>query len=338
MSRRIGKIILSVAVTVLFFWLAFRDINISELTEQIQDIRFTWILPLAVATLASHYLRAERWRLLLGRDGVIPPRSTLFAGVMTGYMLNYVFPRMGEVARPVYVARKSGLTTGKLLGTIVLERILDVVCLIAFLLFIMMYLIRDQQLLHSIFGTDEWITYVFVLMPALLAVFFITVWLGYRALVHAVHRKKEPHPLLIKIYENGKLFWNGLISIRDIKNWPLFIIYTFGIWIGYAAMAWFPLWMLDLHTLYDLGLSEAVIVTVVSAVGMTMPVPGGLGAYHLFVQQTLSVLFSVPLVPALTYATVTHAAMLIFAFLIGAGTLWFDKYYTLTHPAEQAPE
>ncbi|MEX2600043.1 MAG: lysylphosphatidylglycerol synthase transmembrane domain-containing protein [Balneolaceae bacterium] len=335
MSSRTGKIILSLLVALLFFWLAFRDINVTELMDQIRDIRYHWILPLAFATLASHYLRAERWRLFLGRDGVVPPRSTLFAGVMTGYMLNYVFPRLGEVARPVYVARKSGITTGKLLGTIVLERILDVLCLIAFLLFIMLYLIRDGQLLDTIFGTDEWATYAFVLLPALLISFFAIVWLGYRWLVHAVHKQEEPHPWLIKIYENGKLFWNGLIAIRDIKSWPLFLVYTLGIWIGYAAMAWFPLWMLDLHILYDLGLSEAVIVTVVSAAGMTMPVPGGLGAYHLFVQQTLWVLYSVPLVPALTYATVTHAAMLLFAFLIGGGTLWFDKYYTLTHSVEK---
>ncbi|MEX2572896.1 MAG: lysylphosphatidylglycerol synthase domain-containing protein, partial [Balneolaceae bacterium] len=80
---------------------------------------------------------------------------------------------------------------------------------------------------------------------------------------------------------------------------------------------------------YDLGLVEATVVTVISAVGISIPTPGGIGSYHLFVQQSLWLLFSVPLVSALTYATVTHGVTLIMTVIFAPLLLWFNKLHTL---------
>src|SRR5690625_5544109 len=87
------------------------------------SVTFYW-LPFVIPVLVfRHYLRAERWKLFLPDPERKVLRSTLFAGVMLGYLVNYLVPRLGELSRPVYVARKNGLSPGKLIGTIVAEQI-----------------------------------------------------------------------------------------------------------------------------------------------------------------------------------------------------------------------
>jgi uncharacterized membrane protein YbhN (UPF0104 family) len=121
MNKRVLNVVISLIVAGLFIWLAARTVDPTEFREQFSLVSFHWLPLFIVVLLASHYLRAERWRLLLHRDVKAKvPRSTLFAGVMFGYFMNVLVPRLGEVSRPVYVAKKHGLSSGNLLGTIVL--------------------------------------------------------------------------------------------------------------------------------------------------------------------------------------------------------------------------
>lgn len=335
MTRRIVKIVASIVIAAVFLWIAFREVNPSELWAQMKDIRLYWIPPFVVVVFISHYLRAERWRLLLEDIDPKPLRSTLFAGVMIGYMINYIVPRLGEVSRPVYVARKMKLSSSNLLGTIVLERIIDLLCLIVFLLYISFYLVREKGIVSEVLGTNAWVTNVYILLPIAILMFILVVWAGYRVLLYVDARRQTSHPFLVKLVDIVKRFWKGLLSVKEVKNWPLFLIYSIGIWVGYGVMAYLPFWMLDLHTTYNLGVVEAIVVTVISAVGIVIPTPGGVGTYHLFVQQCLWLLYSVPLMTALTYATITHATTIVVVFLIGAGSLSFDKYYTLKYSASR---
>jgi glycosyltransferase 2 family protein len=329
MARKALKILFSLLAAILFLWLAFREVDLPELWQQITEIRLWWLLPFTVVMMISHFLRAERWLLLLQDLENKPPRSTLFAGVMVGYMMNNVFPRLGEVSRPLYVGRQMKLSTSKLLGTIVLERIIDLVCLIAFLIFISFYFISDQQVIGQIFGTESWTVNVFIIIPLILILLFISIWAAFKLLTHLHQKGTIKNPFFTRFIEVTKLFWKGLLSVREVKNWPMFMVYTLGIWAGYTAMAYLPFTMLDLQLIYNLGFIEAMVITVISAVGVVIPTPGGIGSYHLFIQQSLWLLFSVPLVTALTYATITHAATVLLIFITGAAVLWFDKYYTL---------
>ncbi|MEX1010899.1 MAG: lysylphosphatidylglycerol synthase transmembrane domain-containing protein [Balneolaceae bacterium] len=328
-SRRLFQVLVSLLLALLLFWLAFREVNLQDLRVQLGSIRFGWLLPFTLALFFSHYLRAVRWNLLLDDSPAKGRRSTLFAGVMVGYLLNFLFPRLGELSRPLYVTSRTGANTGNLFGTIILERILDLVCLVLLLLFITLYVIKDPEVVGQIFGTGDWGQMLYFILPALLILFIVSVWGVYRLLLR-LHREGRIHnPLLRKVIYLGLKFWEGLSSIRKVKNWPLFLISSAGIWVGYALMTYIPFWMLDLQVQYDLGIPEAVVITVISAVGMALPVPGGLGAFHLFVQQSMWALYSVPLATGLTFATVLHATNIVLVFLVCAAALWYDKYYTL---------
>ncbi|MEX2574937.1 MAG: lysylphosphatidylglycerol synthase transmembrane domain-containing protein, partial [Balneolaceae bacterium] len=234
--RRFLKIFLSLVAAAFFLWLAFREVNVQELWKQIIQVKLGWILPFALTMLVSHYLRAERWLLLLTGLEKKPTRSTLFTGVMLGYLMNYVFPRLGEVTRPVYVARQLNISSGRLLGTIVLERVIDLVSLIGFLMVVIFYFIGDHQAFGRIFGAGSWTTRVFLLVPAFLLLLTVLTWAGYRTLQSL--KRGNRHPLMARFVDYGTLFWKGFSSLRRVENWPLFVLLTVCIWFGYILMAY----------------------------------------------------------------------------------------------------
>ena len=84
----------------------------------------------------------------------LPHRSTLFTGVMFGYLTNIPFPRLGEVARPVYVANQIGESNSKLIGTVVLERIVDVLSMLFIMVLVGVFLVSDPEVLSNLFGVD----------------------------------------------------------------------------------------------------------------------------------------------------------------------------------------
>lgn len=330
MSKRTLNVALSLIVAALFIWLASRSVDPSEFKEQFSSVTFYWLPAFIIVLLISHYLRAERWRLLLKEeDQPNVPRSTLFAGVMFGYMMNNIIPRLGELSRPVYVAKKQGLSSGNLLGTIVLERLIDICSMMILMALVAILLSTDFELLEQLFGIDGWAWYTYLILPAILLFVVISIWFFYKILIYLDQKNSISNPILEKIVRAGRSFGEGMISIKHIKNWPAFLLLTAGIWIGYITMTYIPFWMLDLQSNFALTFQSAIVLTVVSSIGVSIPTPGGIGSYHLLMQQSMGLLYGVPLATALTFATVAHGTMMLLIFIIAPAALWFDKYHTL---------
>jgi len=322
------NIIFSVAIAALFIWLAFRNIETTELGHQIRSVTYYWV-PFFVLTLTlSHYLRAERWRLLMP-DGYKINRVTLFTGVMVGYMMNTIIPRFGEISRPLYVSRKEQVSAGNLFGTIVAERLFDLFVMLALATLALFFLISDPLLVQSLLGIEQWSIVHYSIIPAFFLLILIGIWVFYKIILTVDKRIEFQNPVLGKLVSAGKSFGEGMISLNKVKNWPLFILLTAGIWTGYIIMTYLPFYMLNMQEVFGLQFTDAIVLTVVSAIGVSIPTPAAIGSFHLLMQQALALIYKVPLETALTYATVMHASTVIFVFLIGAFTLWWDKYYTL---------
>lgn len=332
MYKRALKIGLALLLGGLFMWLAFRNVRLQEVWKYAQQIQFGWILPFAIAAMFSHMFRAERWRLLIKHDKKDLSRLTLITGVLVGYLMNIVGPRLGEVSRPAYVAKKEDMSMSKLMGTIVLERIIDVVVMVFLMVFVSVYLISDLNLLKKIFG-DSTInfltsgssigTYGWVALLTL-----VLVVLGFLAVKLALFLGTKFEVLqqwIDKAKEALIMFKEGLFSARKVEHWGLFTLYTLCIWTCYTLMTYIPFWMFDLQATYNLDFLDALVITVISAIGIAIPSPGGIGTYHYFVKQTLWVLFAVPAVTGLAYATITHAGMVLFVALVTPIFLFFDK-------------
>lgn len=336
--KKFLKIFASVAVAALFLWLAFKNVEISEIIEASKGMSYGWLLPFTISLLIAHYTRAERWRMLFNDGGTIPHRWTLFTGVMFGYLTNIPFPRLGEVARPVYVARQIDESNSKVIGTIVLERLIDVVSMLLIMAVVGVTLVSDPEILTNLFGMDVTDPAVYAGIIKYLAIAgLIVVVSGYVAfkLIKSWSTKDSGLGRFAdKIRTTSKSFFEGVMSIRKLKNWPLFVLYTAIIWVFYILMMYIPFWMFDLQITYDLSFADAVVLTMVSAVGISIPTPGGVGSYHLFITYSLFVLYAIPEVTGLAFATITHAVTLILVLLIAPVCLAIDKLVVLKHEAE----
>lgn len=327
------NITLSIAAALLFLWFAFRTIDMEELWQQILLVNFYWLPFFIVLLVFSHYLRAERWRLLLPDEFQHTERSTLFAGVMLGYVVNNIVPRLGEISRPVYVSKKIGLQSGNLIGTVVAERFFDILTMLCITMIAVFWLIKDLGALENLLGLEEWSTLYYLFIPLLILLLLLSIWVFYRLIVYIDSRVDVENPFIAKLISFVRSFSEGLISLNKVKNWPLFLFLTICIWIGYILMVYLPFYMMQMQADFGLNFWDAIVLTVVSSIGVSIPTPAGIGSYHLLIQQSMYLLYEVPLAKALTFATVLHAVTMIVVFIVGPIALWWDKAVTMKNSA-----
>lgn len=125
------RVLVSLAVTGAALWFSLRDLDFGEVGHAIARAHLIPLIAISVpAHLLNLWLRALRWRYLT--EPVKPiDRATLFRGQAVGFMGNNVFPlRVGEVLRAWYVARETGAPGAALLGTVILERVIDAVAML----------------------------------------------------------------------------------------------------------------------------------------------------------------------------------------------------------------
>ncbi|MBA2330460.1 MAG: flippase-like domain-containing protein, partial [Flavisolibacter sp.] len=129
----IVQYIFFLSLGVLFIWLTVKDINKEnwqKIQHSLQQARHILIIPVVVMLLLSHYIRAVRWRMLMEPLGYKPTLFNTWSAVMIGYLVNAGVPRLGEVVKCTLLAKYENLRADKLLGTIVIERIIDLICLV----------------------------------------------------------------------------------------------------------------------------------------------------------------------------------------------------------------
>ncbi len=329
--KRLIQLSISIVIGALFLWLAFRNVEWSSLVVYIRQMSYGWIPPFIIVSLLSHYFRAERWKMLLdGRRDRSMHRSILFSGLMIGYVVNYAIPRAGEVSRAVYVGRKEREPVSSVIGSVVVERAVDLTCLILLFLFVIFYMVTDHSLIRQLFGDEmmNWLHHIFTFRYAgITAIWVIGILLAigilYKGLVWLGRHARRAAAIEKKITDIAKVFWRGLMSIRRVRNWPMFLLTTVLMWCCYVVMSYIPFYMFNMVAVYHLTLIDALTLTVIASVGIAIPSPGGMGTYHWFVKQTLWVLFAVPPVVGLAYAFVTYfATLLMFLCVTPLSLLW----------------
>src|SRR6476661_1108176 len=118
---------------ILFVWLTIKDINHEQwqhIKTSLQQARHWLIVPAFIFLLMAHYSRALRWKILMEPLGYKPSTFNTFAAVMIGYLVNAGVPRLGEVVKCTLLSRYEKMRADRLVGTIVVERAVDLICLI----------------------------------------------------------------------------------------------------------------------------------------------------------------------------------------------------------------
>lgn len=299
------KNIFFVLIGLSLFAFALTKVEPLGLWEELKKARLIWILLAIFSGVLSHVIRAVRWNQLLIPLGYKVTFLNAFASVMAAYVVNYAIPRSGEVLRCGMLHRSDKVPIQKSLGTVLIERFVD---LLALMLITLLILLRQFDIIQEFFhanGTNP--------SPLIfLAIGFVFLLIGY--VFWKKKAKDFQHPLLIKIIQFLSGLQDGVRSISKLKNPTLFIGYSFLIWVGYFLSSYFTLFALEGTS--NLGFDAALTILFTGSVAVIIT-PGGTGAFHLMVAKALVLYGIKDQTIGLAYSTLTHTTQMIGIFSFG---------------------
>jgi len=228
---------------------------------------------------------------------------------MVGYLMNMAFPRMGEVSRCGVLARYEKISFTKLIGTVVAERLIDVLSLLILLGIVIVS--QFGKMLNFIDANPEIKGKLMAVIdsPVLIIVVVVVV------ILFIVFRKAFKHTVIFrKIMEIISNFKEGFISIRNIKNKGWFFFHSAFIWLMYYLMLYAIFFAFEFTS--DLNPIAGLTTFVLASFGMVAPVQGGIGAWHFMAKEALS-LYGVANENGIIFAFVAHTSMTVMIILIG---------------------
>lgn len=319
------KYVLFLGLGVFLVWWSLHKIpkeNWPEFKRALATARYWIIIPVFFILSGSHILRAFRWKMLMQPLGYKPTLLNTFFAVMIGYLANLAVPRLGEVLKCTILARYEKVPVDKLVGTIVTERAFDLIFLL--ITFVLAFILQYDIVAHyssfifkKLFagnnGSVSILKVSITLGVILLIIVIIKLWLNrYRHL-----------SLVVAIKQVLKGIWQGIISIRLIKQKGLFLLSSAGIWVLYIGGTWLGFYG-TLGT-ESLGLDVAIAALAFGSIGMIIT-PGGFGSYAVFVALILSS-NNVPNEIALANGNLQWFAQFLIVLIVGFISLGLLPYY-----------
>ena len=292
------------------FWLIYKDQDIEHIKSVLKnDVKYGWVWLSLFIGLLSHISRTLRWGLMIEPVGHKPRFINTFLAVMVGYLMNMAFPRMGEVSRCGVLARYEKISFTKLIGTVVAERLVDMISLLILLGVVIFS--QFGKMIHFIESNPE-------IKDKLMAVIsspVLLIALAVAVILFIVFRKAFKHTTIFrKMMEVIQNFKEGFISIRNIKQKGWFFFHSAFIWFMYYLMLYVIFFAFDFTS--NLTPIAGLTTFVLASFGMVAPVQGGIGAWHFMAKEALS-LYGVANENGIIFAFVAHTSMTVMIIFIG---------------------
>ncbi len=310
------KYLLFLAFGLGLLWLSFRKLNMHEIWGDIREAHYSWLFFSLFLVLISHVIRAARWNLLIGGLNYKTRLTTTFYSVMIGYLANTAVPRMGEFVRCGVLSKKENIPFNALFGTVIVERIFDLIVLVLLIFSVIVFQIRLlNDFLHKFLRPFAKIVFVNIWDISLFTVLLLSVLIGTFILLKRNKHWFSHHPSYLKMRVFFKGVLEGIKTVKTMKDKWLFLVYTFFIWLFYALMVYVPLMMFPETS--SLNFVDGLTLLAIGSLGIVAPVPGGIGAYHFIVKTILVDLYHINADVAISFATITHAGQTLLNVVVG---------------------
>lgn len=320
--RSVIEYLFFLGIGFLLLWLGFRNLDLNEIWNDILKANYGWLLLALSFAIVSHIVRALRWNLLINSLGYKTRLSSTFFAVMIGYMANTAVPRMGEFARCGVLSRKEKIPFNSLFGTVISERVFDLIVLMFIIFFVIIFqLDLVGEFLDKYFGPLVDKIFSNMISIAVFSAVLLLLFAGILYLIWIFKSKIKSFPLYKPIREFLDGLWNGIKTIKKLKQKWLFLFYTVVIWLFYTLMTYVPFMMLNETS--DLTFLDGLTLMAIASLGIVAPVPGGIGAYHYIAKVALTELYAIEANAAMSYATIVHAGQTILNVIIGALSYFF---------------
>ncbi|MEG1589987.1 lysylphosphatidylglycerol synthase transmembrane domain-containing protein [Chryseobacterium sp.] len=273
-------IVISLAFAGFFLWLALRGLDFKVIQKSLAKANYLWVAFAAVFALLAYWFRAIRWNLLLEPMGHKISSSNALWSLSFGYLMNLTIPRSGEVARATALYGVEKVPVDKSFGTIILERVVDLICMLGFLGLTLIFKYEAILAFYKNSGIN--------INPN--KILLVVGGLAVAGILFFVFKNKFVNvPVLGKIIGFIDGIVQGLTSIFKLKEKGKFIIYTLGIWISYYFAAYLVCFALPETS--DFTFADGFFIIVVGTLGMIIPASGGIGAFNLAMKYGFMALF-----------------------------------------------
>lgn len=294
---------------------------LDKIIEDFKEANWNWIFVILGVYMLSNVFRAWRWQMLLEPLGHKTNFWNAMMALMIGYFANLGIPRLGEIMRAGIFAKYEKISVETVLGTVVTDRIIDVLSLIIFLILsapfaygpVSRYL-KDNLALGE-YLTGYWWLYL---------ILFMLVGLG---LLSVLVRSKafQSSSIFDKLKNLFIGFKDGVLSVFSLANPLKFVLYTIGIWVCYYLMTYLTFYSFEPTS--HLGPQEGLVTFIFGTLGILFPSPGGMGTYHLMLMEALKI-YSISSIEGFSFANILYFSIQIFCnVLFGIFSLIFISIY-----------
>ena len=286
---------------------------VEKVWSDFQGVNYWWLALVLLSFMFSNVSRTVRWHMLIRPMGYQPRFINGFFTIMIGYFANLGFPRLGEVLRPATFSQYEKVPFEKVMGTVVIDRMADVISLLFVIgLAFLFEFSRIMDLIRSLNANGEdpsssglpiwfWGLILIGVMGVLIIFLF---W----------NRLKEI-ALFQRFIHIIQGFAEGLKSILQLDRPLLFVLHSLNIWFMYYLMNYFG--FMSFMPTEHLGLLAALMVFAVGTLGIVIPAPGGMGTYHFLVVAVLTAFYGISNGDAFSFAMI-----IFFAVQIGCNVLF----------------
>ena len=307
--RKKGKNILNVVLSLtlggaILYWM-YRGFDFNRVCDVlVHEMRWEWMLLSFPFGILAQTIRAWRWRQTLEPVSEQSRVLTRVHSIFLSYAASLVIPRIGEFARCGILKRYDNVSFSKALGTVVTERAIDslVVLGIAALTFLLQF--RVFMTFFSETGTSLDAIFHRFTMAGWLVTLVCALAIGVLGWYLAKGRMKE---LFCGI-------WQVIVSLRNVKNVPLFIFYTLAIWLSYFLHYYLTFFCFDATA--GLGMMCALVTFIVGSIAVIVPTPNAAGPWH-FAVKTMLILYGVTDQDALYFVLIVHSVQTLLVVSLG---------------------
>ena len=332
--------ILGLLVSVVLMGIFFFTLEIDSLVATLKTVNYWLIIPSVISYMISVFFRALRWKYLLIHLKHIRMKI-LYVVVVIGYMANSLLPmRIGELVRSYYLSKESNISKSSVLATILVERVLDAVTLLLF--------IGIGAIFVPMAGISSIVPFGINISSNILAVLFVSIFFGTFIMLIIIAKNPSQStsfavkvtallslPFKSKIDSFIKTFFEGLISLRHLKNVVFLLILSVPVWGFEAGVFSIMAHAFHINDVFDNWwqfILLMVLTTSISNVGSSVPAaPGGIGLFELVARETIVWLpfGNITRSVAGGYVAMVHAVLIIPLIILGQIFLWTMNFQSI---------
>ncbi len=304
------KVLLPMALGGAILYWMYRGFDFDTVAHVLTDeMDWTWMLLSFPFGITAQLFRGWRWKQSLDPIDEHPRISSCINAVFLSYAASLVIPRIGEFTRCGVLKKWDGVSFAKALGTVVTERAVDSLIILAITGITLLYQLR----VFSVFFDKTGTSFSSILGNFSFAGYLVTIICGIAVLL-LLHLLLKRLSIYDKVKTTLHGIWQGVISLSKVKNLPLYIVLSVGIWVSYFLHYYLTFFCFEFTE--NLGVMCALVTFVVGSIAVLVPTPNGAGPWH-FAVKTMLILYGVVDQHALYFVLVVHSVQTMLVVLLG---------------------